>query len=153
MQLTLVTLRYCSLVCYRKSRNFRCSNIFRWPTSIRKLKARKFFDNKFIKQWDYACLLYFIVVGSCLLCLLTLANGHYTVRHLWLGAIWSDNIQCQLEWYWSAALQGSLPNNWSPYTMMTMNAWWPSQFLLSFDERQVMPHVSRRLSTGKFPVP
>ena len=31
---------------YRKSENFRCLNIFKWPAGIRKLKARKFFNNE-----------------------------------------------------------------------------------------------------------
>ena len=79
----------------------------------------------------------------------------YTVRCLQLDAIQSDAMQYRLEWYWSTALWGSLSNIWIPYIMATTNAWWPSQFLLSFDEwpGPEMARISRKLSTRKFSVP
>ena len=35
---------------YRKSGNFRCSNIFVWVAGIQKLNARKFFSNEYLRH-------------------------------------------------------------------------------------------------------
>ena len=37
---------------YHKLEKFKCSNSFRWPAGIWKLKTWMFFKNKLIKQWD-----------------------------------------------------------------------------------------------------
>ena len=51
-----ILLIYNQVTLYLNLENFRCSNIFRWPAGIRKLKAQKFFDNELLKQWDNACI-------------------------------------------------------------------------------------------------
>ena len=67
-----------------------CLNIFRWPACIWKLKNMIFFVNRLLKQWDNT----FLVVVCCLVCIFTMLNRHYTVRHLQLDAIWSDATRC-----------------------------------------------------------
>ena len=142
---TVQSNRECYSV-YRKSGNFRCSNIFGWPAGIRKLKTRKISNNGLIKQWDNTFVLKLIVVACCLVCLLTMLNRSYTERPLRLDAIRSDTIRCLLEWSQSTILRGSLSKYWISYAMVTTIAWWPSHLLcrkLRFDGREVMPRVSR----------